>query len=347
VPIVPTTQAPADALLYLPAAEVAELVKAIDPVEVVTSAFLALRGGRAEITPEAALRWTATDGTAARSLILPARYADTYGCKIINACIGNPDRGLPRAHGLIVLADPDTAAPVCILEGGQISALRTAAVSVVALRAVRDLGAVRHLALLGCGRQARTHLELLAARTRLATVTVYDTSQERASAFARMAAALVPDAGITVADSARGAVSAAGVSIAATTTTSPYLPLDWLPPDAVFLNVSLDDATEDLLLGCGYLVVDDWELVRQDETRLLGRLARTGRVSGPGVPPPPGARAVDAELGTLVAGGGPGPVGSAGPVVVNPFGMGVHDIALGAHVYAAALDRRAGTWLPR
>ncbi|WP_249714676.1 ornithine cyclodeaminase [Rhizomonospora bruguierae] len=345
--VVPSTQAPADALLYLSAAEVAELVKAIDPVEVVAGAFLALRDGRAGITPEAALRWTAADGTAARSLILPARYAGAYGCKIINACIGNPDRGLPRAHGLIVLADPDTAAPAGILEGGLISALRTAAVSTVALRAVRELGAVRHLALLGCGRQARTHLELLAARTRLATVTVYDAVPERAAAFARAAGALVPAAGVTVADSARAAVSTAEVSIAATTTTSPYVPLEWLPRDAVFLNVSLDDATEELLLGCGYLVVDDWALVREDETRLLGRLARAGRVSGPGVPAPPGGRAVDAELATLVAGSGPGPTGSAGPVVVNPFGMGIHDIAIGAGVYAAALERGAGTWLPR
>lgn len=343
----PATPAPADALLYLSAAGVAELVKVIDPVAVVASAFLALRDGRAELTAEAALRWTAADGTAARSLILPARYADAYGCKIINACVGNPDRGLPRAHGLIVLADPATAAPVSIMEGGQISALRTAAVSAVALRAVRDLGAVRHLALLGGGRQALTHLELLANQTRLATVTVYDTSAERASAFARGATELVPGAEVKVAESARAAVSSADVSIAATTTTTPYVPLEWLPPDAVFVNVSLDDATEDLLLGCGYLVVDDWELVREDETRLLGRLARAGRVSGPGEPAPPGARAVDAEIGALVAGDAPDPVGSAGPVVVNPFGMGIHDIAIGAQVYAAALERGAGTWLPR
>nr|WP_232534273.1 ornithine cyclodeaminase [Plantactinospora sp. KBS50] len=283
---------------------------------------------------------------------------------------------------MVVLADPDTAAPSCILEGGQISALRTAAVSMVALRAVRDLGTVRELAVLGCGRQARTHLELLAARTRLASLTVHDTSADRAAAFARSAAALVPGATITVADTARDAVSAATVTIAATTTTSPYVPLDWLPPDGVFVNVSLDDATEDLLLGCDYLVVDDWELVSEDDTRLLGRLARAGRVTGPGEPAPPGGRAVDAELASLVSGGEPAgsggepagsggepagsgggmpagsgggmPAGSsggtpaaAGLVVINPFGMGVHDIALAAHVHAAALDRRAGTWLPR
>jgi ornithine cyclodeaminase len=334
---------PDNALLYLSAADVADVLKAVDPVAVVTGAFLALRDGRAGITPEAALRWTAGDGTGARSLILPARYDGSYGCKIINACIGNPERGLPRAHGLVVLADPDTAAPVCIMEGGQISALRTAAVSMVALAAVRDIGAIRHVALLGGGRQAQTHLQLLAGRAGLTGVTVYDTSSQRAQAFVRAAAALAPGAEVRVAASARAAVEAAEVTVAATTTTTPYVERAWLPPEAVFVNVSLDDATEDLLLGCDYLVVDDWELVRDDDTRLLGRLAQAGRVSGPGEPAPSGGRAVDAEIATLAQ----APVKTTGKVVINPFGMGVHDIALGAHVYAAALDRGAGTALPR
>lgn len=334
---------PDNALLYLSTADVADVLKAVDPVAVVTGAFLALRDGRAGITPEAALRWTAGDGTGARSLILPARYDGSYGCKIINACIGNPERGLPRAHGLVVLADPDTAAPACIMEGGQISALRTAAVSMVALAAVRDIGAIRHLAVLGGGRQAQTHLQLLADRAGLTGVTVYDTSPERAAAFARAAATLAPGAEVRVAASARAAVEAADVTVAATTTTTPYVEPAWLPPEAVFVNVSLDDATEELLLGCDYLVVDDWELVRDDDTRLLGRLAQAGRVSGPGEPVPSGGRAVDAEIATLVR----APVSATGKVVINPFGMGVHDIALGAHVYAAALDRGAGTALPR
>ncbi|WP_157367944.1 hypothetical protein [Alloactinosynnema sp. L-07] len=45
--------------------------------------------------------------------------------------------------------------------------------------------------------------------------------------------------------------------------------------------VSLDDATEELLLGCDHLFVDDWTLVSDDDTRLLGRLAGAGRVAGP------------------------------------------------------------------
>jgi ornithine cyclodeaminase len=76
------------------------MCSAIDPLTIVEETFRRTLQGTANIAAETTLRWTAPDGTAARSLVLPARSADSYGCKIINACIGNIDRGLPRAHGL-------------------------------------------------------------------------------------------------------------------------------------------------------------------------------------------------------------------------------------------------------
>lgn len=65
-------------LRYLAAADVADLCRSIDPVAVVTEAFRAVHAGEAGIAQEAALRWTAPDGTPARSLILPARHTGAY-----------------------------------------------------------------------------------------------------------------------------------------------------------------------------------------------------------------------------------------------------------------------------
>lgn len=334
-------------LLYLCAQDVDELCREIDPLDVVTRAFLAVHAGRAATAAEAALRWRAPDGTAARSLMLPAEHEGSYGCKIINACLGNVDRGLPRASGMIVLFDPATAAPVCVLAAARISALRTAAVSLAAVRAIRDLTSVRQVAFLGCGYQARTHLELLAARTRLAGLTAYDTDHDRAAAFCREAEQLLPGSAIVQADGPAAAMRPADVTIAATTTTAPYVRPEWMGEGAVFVNVSLDDATEELLVGCERLFVDDWALVREDQTRLLGRLARAGRVTGPGEAPRPAGRSVDADLAALLSGDYRGPVRPSDRVVINPFGMGVHDIALAAEVYAAARRNGTGLSLPR
>lgn len=336
-----------DALLYLDSALVVQLCAGLDPVALVTDAFLAVRTGRAAVAPEAALRWTAPDGTAARSLVLPARLGASRGCKVINACLGNPARGLPRAQGLILLFDEQTAAPVCVLDAAHISATRTAAVSVAALDAVRGTGRLRGVAFLGCGRLALAHAELFAARCPVETVMLHDVDPERAKAFAARMTGVFPGATVTVTPGARAAVAQADVTVACTTTTVPYIALPWLRPGSTLVNVSLDDATEDVLTGCDHLFVDDWELVAGDDTRLLGRLARAGRVTGPHRPCPPGARAVDAELPELLSGQYPRPVRATDRVVVNPFGMGVHDIALATEVYRLACDRGVGSWLPR
>jgi ornithine cyclodeaminase/alanine dehydrogenase-like protein (mu-crystallin family)/uncharacterized protein YbdZ (MbtH family) len=335
-----------NSLLYLAAADVERACHTLDPVAVVTAAFLAIRDGRAAAMPEAAIRWTAADGTAARSLALPARHDHWYGCKVINACVGNPARGLPRAHGLVLLFDPDTAAPVAIMEGGYISALRTAAVSVAALLATRDAGPVR-LAFLGCGRLARAHARLLATRVTVTRATVFDLVPDRAAAFASDLRDDVPDSSVDIVDNPQAAMRDADVVVAVTTSTTPYAPLDWLAMGATFLNVSLDDAAEDMLTGCDHLFVDDWALVSDDDTRLLGRLARAGRMTGPGTAPPPGGRAVDAELPELLAGTYHRPVTGTDRVVINPFGLGVHDIAFAGHVYDHARAVGAGTRLAR
>jgi ornithine cyclodeaminase len=334
------------ALRYLDGATVESLCERIDPLEVVTEAFLAVRAGRSGVAAEAALRWTAPDGTAARSLILPAWHEDTYGSKIINACLGNVDRGLPRAAGLILLYDRETAAPVCLMEGAHISALRTAAVSLAALRAIRPLSTVDRVALLGCGRQARTHLDLLVAGGAVRSVIAYDLSRSRAAAFAEDLRESLPAVGVEIATDPEKAVRSAPVTIAATTTTTSYVPLAWLPEGSIFLNVSLDDAAEDVLLGADHLFVDDWHLVSEDDTRLLGRLAQAGRATGPGTTAP-GARQVDTDLATLLSGAYHRPITPTDRTVINPFGMGVHDVAIATRVHATARDTNTGTLLPR
>lgn len=337
-----------DTLLYLSAAQVRTLIEKVDPVAVAEETLLRISAGRAGIAPETALRWTAPDGTAARSLVLPAWSEDSYGCKIINACIGNLSRGMPRAQGLILLHDAETAVPICVMEGATISALRTAAVSIAALRATDRLLRTRTAALLGCGQQARMHLELLAAHSpALAQVAVFDQEPTRAVAFAAQSAEQYPALEVIAVPTAEQAVREADVTIAVTTTTTAYVPLAWLRTGATFVNVSLDDAEADLLLGADHLFVDDWDLITADDQRLLGKLARAGRATGPREAPRPGARRVDADLAALIGGGYDRAIGEDDRVAVNPFGMGAHDVALATRVFAAAVEQSLGTMLDR
>lgn len=337
-------------LRYVDATEVSRVLPAIDPVAAVRRMLELHARGETVLPAEAYLPWQAEDGAPCRSLSMPGLIrggVDVAGTKIINASPANLDRGLPRACGLIVLFDLATARPRCLLDGTQISALRTAAVSVCAVQQLA--AATRVLALIGCGPLAAAHLRLMAAHLPdLAEVRLYDLAPARAQTLHAEAQNVGPAVTVTVAASVRQAVRDADVIVPATTTTEGYLPLAWLRPGAVVVNVSLDDVLPEVVLGADLVVVDDWGLVAADDRRLVGRMLRAGQVYGPDDEPPPGgaARRVDAELGQILIGAHPGRTAPEQVVLVNPFGMAIADLAVAAAVETAVGGVGGGQWLP-
>jgi ornithine cyclodeaminase/alanine dehydrogenase-like protein (mu-crystallin family) len=328
-------------LLYLSAGQVARALDDIDVVEPVAAALRAHAGGRTVLPSEAHLAWERWNGPA-RSLSMPGLLDGCPGVKIINANPANPARGLPRASGLIVLFDIDTAEPICVLEAARISCLRTAAVSAIAAAAL-GRHPIQRLALLGAGALAHGHIELLAGRLpELDEIRVYDRDPARAAALA----ADIPDPRIVTCRSAERAVRGAQLVIPVTTTRRGYICHHWLDPGALLVNVSLDDPLPELVLQADKLFVDDWQLIVEDRRRLLGRMARAGQVRGPG-DPPSGARAIDGELGQVLTDTCAGRTRDEEIIVLNPFGLAIEDLALAQAVHQHALEHGLGTTLPR
>jgi ornithine cyclodeaminase/alanine dehydrogenase-like protein (mu-crystallin family) len=316
----------ADTLLYLSGSDVAAALDHVDVVGAVASALAAHGRGETILPAEAYLGWE-YDGDRLRSLSMPASLDSTTGVKIINANPANPARGLPRASGLTVLFDPGSGRPLCVMEGARISCLRTAAVTAVANELLAATP-VERLALIGAGALARCHLELLPRRLpQLREIRVYDREPKRARALA----------GVTVCDSAEQAIRGAGLIVTVTTTTTPYVRHDWLQPGALLVNVSLDDPLPEVFLRADKLFVDDWDLIADDEHRLLGRMLRDGRI----------ARAEQRELGRLLANGDPRRSHPDEIIVVNPFGLAIEDLAVAQQVYDYATASGLGTHLDR
>src|SRR5215469_4397160 len=78
-----------------------------------------------------------------------------FGAKLISAFHQNFERGIQSHQGLVILFDPESGAPVCVVHAGEITAIRTAAASAVATAALARPDA-HCLALIGCGEQAST-----------------------------------------------------------------------------------------------------------------------------------------------------------------------------------------------
>ncbi|HTC47503.1 MAG TPA: ornithine cyclodeaminase family protein [Candidatus Aquilonibacter sp.] len=164
---------------------------------------------------------------------------EPFGAKLISVFHGNFAREIQSHQGLVILFDPETGAPVCALDAGEITAIRTAAASAVATDALARKDA-RRLALLGYGEQAATHARAIGKIRDLESIVVWGRSTERAHAFAkRMQVELaVP---VAAAESAREAVAEADIVCTVTSATEPILKGEWVRPGA-HLN----------LVGSGY-----------------------------------------------------------------------------------------------
>jgi ornithine cyclodeaminase len=337
---------------YLARADVIEAAARVDAVQVVREALLLHAAGDTTLPAEAYLPWHTADGAFARSLALPGALWGTepaLGTKLINSSLANPDRGLPRAQGLIVLHDRETAHPVAIMEAAYISALRTSAYTALSVQVLGPPTVVK-VAVIGCGELARAHLRLLDASCPGAWFAVHDEQRSRSDALA--AAMRREGIDCRVAAGARDATDGASVVVTVTTTTTGYLPHEWLSPGALVAHVSLDDVLPDVVARADLLVVDDWPLISADDRRLLGRMYRAGELAGPGgevfdpAARPPGARRVSASLADVLSGQHPGRQSPEQVVLSNPFGMGILDVAVALRVLRSAQSAGTGLLLP-
>jgi ornithine cyclodeaminase/alanine dehydrogenase-like protein (mu-crystallin family) len=152
--------------------------------------------------------------------IMPA-LAEGLGVKIVTFYPPNAGRGLPTHMATIFLADPDTGAPLAIMDGRLITEMRTAAVSAAAtkLLAPPDAGV---LAILGSGVQARSHMEALGVVRQFKEIRVWSPTKAHAEQLAK-------EIGAT-ATSAEEAVRGADVVVTATNSHTPVLNGGWLKP---------------------------------------------------------------------------------------------------------------------
>jgi len=94
-------------------------------------------------------------------LAMPAwRRGMNLTVKMVSVFEGNLARGLPNHLALINLFDPDTGAPLCVMDGTYITAIRTAASAALSVRALARPDA-KVATIIGAGVQGREHLKLL------------------------------------------------------------------------------------------------------------------------------------------------------------------------------------------
>ncbi len=216
---------PTNSLPFIDRDAMRRTVSTADLLDAVEAAYRDVSAGRDRSPMRSHLGLA--DGTL---LLMPGLREGAAGAsvKLVTVMPGNAARGLPTIHAVVVWFDAQTGRPIAILDGAELTAMRTGAASGVGTRLLARTDA-ETLAVIGAGAQAEWQVRaVLAART-IRRVSVYARDSERRAAFAsRMA----DETGITVEPSADAetAIRDADIVCCATTSSEPVFDAAWVRP---------------------------------------------------------------------------------------------------------------------
>jgi ornithine cyclodeaminase/alanine dehydrogenase-like protein (mu-crystallin family) len=262
----------------------------------------------------------------------------SYFAAKINANFpGNRERfGMPTIQGVIALFDIVNGRLLALLDTAEITSVRTAAATAVAVRYLaREDSAVATIC--GCGVQGRAQLRALARVRPIRTVLAFDADVGRAQEYA---VAMTRELGIevrAVGDLGR-AVRESTVCITCTTSRRPILHPADVPPGLFVAAVGADNPEKQeidaALLAVSTLVVDVLE-----QSATIGDLHHAlaaGLMT---------RAEVHAELGEIVVGRKRGRATDDEIIVFDSTGTALQDVAAAALVYERAIASGRGTRL--
>ena len=216
-------------LLIVGSADVRRALSMSDCIGAVDTAMRALSSGRADVPLRTVMK---LPGGRNFFGVMPGYLSEPQGLgtKIITIFPDNAKLGLSSHVGLVLLFDSEIGFPLAVMDAGEVTAIRTAAASAVATRALARHDAA-HLAIIGTGEQAVTHLEAISLVRTLKSVRVWGRTPSKAAAFAQEHGSRLGLA-IEVSGSVEAAVRSADIICTVTSSREPILNGAWLQKGA-------------------------------------------------------------------------------------------------------------------
>lgn len=323
-------------VLVLSRHDVERLLPMAECVEVMAGA-LAVTGRGDAVLPLRQMVWM-PDRSGMIGL-MPGYLGDpkSLGFKVVSIFTGNHGTAYDSHQGVVMLVDTAHGSPLVIMDAGAITAIRTAAVSAVATRALSNPDA-GDLAILGSGTQAASHLDAMATVRPLRRVRVWSRDPARARRFAERAT----QRGIAIEPVATARAAAEGADLICTTTAAsePILEGAWLASGAHINAVgACFAATREL----------DTEAVRRARLYVDRRESALNEAGDLLIPIREGAVTeghIVAELGDVLLGRAPGRRTRDEITLFKSLGISVEDLAAAHHVLARARETGAGVSAP-
>jgi alanine dehydrogenase len=195
--------------------------------------------------------------------IMPAyiKALDVMGIKVISVFPDNYKKGLSSHQGQVLLFETETGKLLASLDGGEITAIRTAAVSGLMTELLARENA-SHLALIGTGELAIPHLEAMLAVRKIKNISVFSPRRHKMDAFADSVLQKFAIK-IDLTHSIQEAVTDADIICTLTPSRTPILNSDWVKNgahiNAVGSSTPIARELESTLIAKSRLYVDSFE----------------------------------------------------------------------------------------
>ena len=318
-----------DSILYLCQADMLALeLNPVDMVDELESLFKGCATGEVWNLPK-----TASHPDEHRLFMSTLAYSDGNGlaaCKSLCLNQHNPNRGLEAANALITLFDAKVGLPVATMDGNWITGVRTAAVSALAARYLaRADSAV--IAFVGCGLQARAHLEVFGPLFPLREIRALG----RGAANRDRLCSLAEERGLRAVASNCAREALDGADLVVTTVphlsgAGSFLDANWLPPGAFAAMVDLARSWHSSSFPAFHrFFIEDLAQERTMPDPMLD------------------LDAVSGDLHDLVGDSGNHRQSASERLAFAFRGLAIGDLALASLAYRAAVRLDIGTRLPR
>ncbi|WP_417417938.1 ornithine cyclodeaminase family protein [Hoeflea sp.] len=316
--------------------DVADLLPMHEAIEAVETVMKQVSRGTATLP----LRTATPVGGNNRMGLMPGAIADPacFGVKMISLFPDNPARGLSSHRGAMVLFEAETGGAVAMMDASLLTAIRTAAASAVATRALARPDA-SHLAIVGTGEQAEHHLDAMMCVREITRLSVAGRSAGKAEAFANRAAGLYPELDISHGTDIKAAIESADIVCTVTASPTPIVKGEWVAEGA---HVNIVGSSIPTMRE-----VDDEMVLRGDiwVDYLPSTLSQAGEIVDMIKAGSFSADQLQGEIGARLTGDIPGRTGPCQITIYRSLGIAAQDLATAHHVLTRAKAEARGQYV--
>ncbi len=315
--------------------DVKKLLTMRETIDILQRAFGDLASDHAVMPQRTPISAAAHGGVA---LFMPAylKGMGALGAKVVTVYKDNPAKfGMPTVLGTIILLDDTTGAPLAVMDGGYLTAMRTGAVAGLATRLLARADAHVHT-MFGTGGMARTHAWAVDSARKIDKLVLFSIDPiDRRRQFAAELRSLV-QCEVVLADDPQKACAEADVVTLITSAKDPIVDGSWFRPGTHINGVGAH--------APGLRELDTKTVVR---AKVVCDLLEACKAEAGDLIIPANAgewswSKVHGSLGDVVVKKIAGRESADEITLFKSVGLAIQDIATAHHVYTRAKEARVG-----